>query len=113
MTAQIKPLKGQCLLQILPGDYKTGSGLHLPDIAMLAARGLKQFPAKARVIAVGPWKKTKQGFCVLPDFQPGQTVIVSHYLGTKLTRDLGENYRLCRVDDVLAVLTEPEKTLIY
>lgn len=74
----------------------------------MPGRGEKPQPRKGTVIAVGPWKKTKQGFAVLPDFKPGETVLLNEHAGTKLTRDLGENYRICRVDDVLCLLTNPE-----
>lgn len=70
----------------------------------------KARPRKGVVIAIGAWRKTKQGFAILPDFQPGDTVLVSEYLGTKMTRNIGEQYRLCRIDDVLAVLTENGET---
>ncbi len=104
-------MKGQVLLKILPANY-TGSGIELPDLATMEMNGTKRFPAKAEVIATGIWKTTKQGYHVLPDFMPGQTVIVSHYVGSKLTRNLGENLRLCRVDDILAVLTEPGQAIV-
>ena len=101
---EIKPLTGQVLLQVLPPESNTAGGLILPDIAQLTARGEKALPRKAVVMAIGPWKKTKQGFAVLPDIKLGDKVLVSEYLGTKLTRNIGENLRLCRIDDVLAVL---------
>lgn len=66
----------------------------------------KAWPRKGKVLAIGAWRTTKAGFAILPDFKPGDTVLVNEYLGTKLTRNIGETYRLCRVDDVLAVLTE-------
>lgn len=102
----IKPLRGQCLIRLLPPDNTTHGGLHLPDIATESGRGEKAFPRKGLVVAVGPWRQTKQGFHVLPDFQPGQRVLVSEYLGTKLTRSIGDQLRLCRIDDVLAVLDD-------
>lgn len=101
---EIKPLTGQVLLQVLPPEANTAGGLVLPDIAQAAARGEKAFPRKAVVMAIGPWRKTNQGFAVLPEIKLGDKVLVSEYLGTKLTRNIGENLRLCRVDDVLAVV---------
>jgi chaperonin GroES len=91
---------------LLPPDKATLSGLLLPDVAQDNPRGEKARPRKGLVIACGPWKTTKQGFSVLPDFRPGDTVLLSEYIGTKLTRAIGENLRLCRVNDVLAVLSE-------
>jgi len=100
----IKPLTGQVCIQLLPADEKTDGGLFLPDVAQDTPRGEKARPRKGLVICSGPWRKTKAGFCILPDFRPGDTVLVSEYLGTKLTRAIGENLRLCRVDDVLAIV---------
>src|SRR4029077_6373483 len=102
----LKPLKNQVLVSLLPPDTMTPGGLLLPEIAQNASRGEKAFPRKGVVIAVGAWRTTKQGFAILPDFKPGDTVLVNEYLGTKLTRNIGEQYRLCLVDDVLAVLSE-------
>lgn len=98
----VRPLTGQVLVRILPDEYE-GLIFHDPT---LAERGEKSPPRKAVVLAVGPWRKTKQGFSVLPDIHVGQRVLVSEYVGTKLTRNLGENLRLMRVEDVLAVYEE-------
>ena len=80
--------------------------MFLPDCAFDTPRGERAKPVEALVVNVGPWRKTKQGFAVLPDFKPGDRVLVGAYQGTKLTRDLGENLRLCNVGDVLAVIDE-------
>lgn len=101
---RIRPLRGQVLVRLLPHDLTTTGGLHLPDVAILAASGEKEFPRKAVVLAVGEWRKTKQGFHILPDFHIGQRVLVSEYDGTKLTRNIGEEFRLVKVDDVLAIV---------
>jgi chaperonin GroES len=105
----IRPLTGQALIRLLPPDEKTDGGLFLPDIAQDSPQGEKAKPRRGLVIAIGPWRTTKDGFAILPDFQPGDTVLLSEYLGTKLTRAIGESLRLCRVDDVLAVLTNGSK----
>lgn len=112
-TYKIRPLRGQVLVRLLPPEYNLAGGLVLPDyLPLFEERGDKKLPRKAIVIAVGQWRKTKQGFHILPDFHPGQRVLVSEYFGTKLTRNIGEEYRLCRIDDVLAIveteLTSPE-----
>ena len=101
----IRPLTGQALIQLLPPDEKTDGGLFVPEIVHDNPNGEKAKPRRGIVIAVGHWRQTKEGFAILPDFKPGETVLLSEYAGTKLTRAIGENLRLCRVDDVLAVLT--------
>lgn len=105
MEIKIKPLTGQVLVRLLPPDFWNPTGLLIPESAQVAPQGEKAYPRKAVVVEIGPWRKTKQGFAILPDFHPGQTVVVNEYLGTKLTRNIGEQYRLCRIDDVLASLT--------
>jgi len=105
-SLKFRPLKNQVLISLLPLDTMTRGGLHLPDIVQGAGPLEKAWPRKGYVVAIGAWRTTKQGFSILPDFKPGDMVLVNEYLGTKLTRNIGENYRLCRVDDVLAVLTE-------
>lgn len=99
----LRPLTGQVCVQLSPPDEKTNGGLFLPH-AVHRGPGEKADPRKGVVISVGPWRKTKKGFAILPDFKPGDTVLVNEYLATKLTRAIGENLRLCRVDDVLAVV---------
>lgn len=101
---QIRPLTGQVLIQVLPSETQTETGLHLPDVAQDAPKGEKQRPFKGLVLAIGPWRKTRQGFGVLPDFRIGQTVVCTPYRGTKLSRNIGERYQLVDANDVLAIV---------
>lgn len=107
MNLKIKPLTGQILVQVLPPDDRTDGGLIIPDIAQGDTPGEKQQPFRARVLAMGPWKKTKQGYGVLPDFGIGATVLCTPYAGTKLSRNIGERYQLVRFEDVLAQVDFP------
>lgn len=101
---KIRPLTGQVLVQALRPDDKTESGLFIPDIAQESVRGEKAKPFKALVLALGPWKKTKNGYGILPDFGIGHTVLCTPYAGQKLSRNIGERYQLVRSEDVLAVV---------
>ncbi len=103
---RIKPLTGQVLVELLPPDSKTETGLFIPDVAQNSPRGEKSKPFKAIVVEIGPWPKTKQGYAVLPPFGIGATVLCSAYSGTKLTRNVSERLLLVRSDDVLAVLEQ-------
>ena len=98
----IKPLRNQVLIRLLPPEYE---GLIFHDLEH-SERGAKLMGRKGVVVAVGKWRTTKQGLSILPDFHPGQRVWLNEYTATKLTRDIGENYRLCKIDDVLAVCEE-------
>lgn len=100
----IKPLTGQILVRALPPEDRTASGLLLPESAQVADRGEKARPFKAIVMAIGPWRRTKQGFGVLPEFGIGHCVLCTPYAGTKLNRNLGERLQLVRSEDVLALV---------
>lgn len=100
----IKPLRGQVLVRVIPPDLTTHTGLFIPDIAndVPHGSGRKQHPFKAVVVAMGPWKQTKNGYGILPDFGIGSTVICTPYAGQKLSRDIGERLQLVKSEDVLA-----------
>lgn len=101
----VKPLTDQVLVEVLPPDTMTHGGISLPEICWDGSPEKKP-PFKAVVLAIGPWRKTKQGFAVLPPFGVGAKVLCSAYRGTQLTRNIGERYRLVKSDDVLAVVDE-------
>lgn len=105
--SSIRPLTGQVLIEVLPPDDKTHGGLFLPDIAHDRIQGEKAKPCKGRVVAIGPWRKTKTGFAILPDFWIGALVVFTPYAGVKVGKHLGERHQLVRIDDVLAVLANP------
>ena len=100
----IRPLIGQVLVEVLPPEETTASGLFIPDVAQSSPRGEKARPFKAQVVAIGPWKRTKQGFAVLPEFTIGAQILCTPYAGTKLTRNIGERYQLVKITDVLALV---------
>lgn len=100
----IRPLTGQVLVQLTPTEQTTSGGLYLPDIAHDTPRGEKAKAFKGVVIAMGPWKQTRQGYGILPDFGIGHTVLCTPYRGTKIGRHLGERMQLVRSEDVLAVV---------
>lgn len=97
----LRPLRGQCLVEILP-DTATGP-IIIPETAEQRDNMGKLPPLRAFVRRLGPWPQKKGGRCVLPEFTPGDTVIVSQYAGQKL-KSLGDKFRLVKVDDVLAVV---------
>lgn len=101
----IRPLTGQVLIRLLPNPPASFGGIILPDVAFDRIEGEKLKPRRGLVIACGPWRKTRDGHAILPEVKPGDEVLVSEYRGTKLTRTIGETLRICRLDDVLALLT--------
>lgn len=103
---QIRPLKGQALVRLIPKDYQSAAGLILPDIAYERKPGEREQPVKAFVVAIGPWRTGRNGFAIIPEISVGQRVIVSVYRGTKVTKELGGHYMLVDVEDILACLQE-------
>jgi co-chaperonin GroES (HSP10) len=99
----ILPLPGQCLVEILPSADSIG-GIVIPKSVEIKDANGKLPCLRARVHRLGRWPQKKGGRCVLPEFSPGDKVIVSQYSGHKLKR-LDDRFRLVRIADVLAVLT--------
>jgi len=104
-TVRIRPLRCECLVRLLPQNYCPGE-IILPDVE---TKGEKAGASRALVVAIGQWKKTRQGLSILPDFMVGQVVIVSKYLGISL-REIKTDLKLVHVDDVLAVETHEIKS---
>lgn len=106
---RIKPLTGQVLVLLLPRDEKIGE-IFIPETANDGKAThddmyVKRLARKGIVQSIGPWKKTKDGKAILPDFRKGQTILLNDYVGQKLTHDVEDNLRLIKYDDVLGVLT--------
>lgn len=101
---RIRPLTGHVLVEVLPPDDKTTGGLWLPDIAHDPARGEKARAFKAVVVEMGPWKKTTNGYGILPRFGVGTRVLCSPYSGQPLSHNISDRLQLVRSDDVIAVL---------
>lgn len=101
---KVRPLTGQVLIEVLPPDAKTDGGLFIPDVAQTSPRGEKGRPFKARVLSVGPWRKTRKGLSVLPDVHAGNEVLVSFYGGQKLSYGTNEKLMLVKADDLLAIV---------
>jgi co-chaperonin GroES (HSP10) len=101
---RIRPLCGQILVELLPNDERSSGGIFIPSNAPDHERGEKSKPFRALVCEVGPWKKTRQGFALIPEIQVGQTVLATPYCGAKLSHSVSNRLLLIRQDDVLAVI---------
>lgn len=100
----ILPLPGQVLVEILPAESKSIGGITIPDGVEVMDKGGKLPPEKGKVVRLGRWPQKPNGKAVLPEFSPGDTVLVSRYSGQRL-KHLDDKFRLVQLDDVLAVLT--------
>ena len=97
----ILPLPGQVLVEILHRD-KIG-GILLPESVDIRNTNGKLPCVRGIVRKLGRWPQKPNGLAVLPEFSPGDTVLLSQYVGQKLHR-LGDKFRLVPLKDVLAIL---------
>lgn len=103
---QLRPLPQQIIVEALPPEDKTTGGLFLPDIAKEAPQGQKKRPFKARVVGISQaFRKTKNGFGILPEFGVGALVLCTPYSGQKILYGNQTLYSV-KETDVLAVLEE-------
>lgn len=91
----IKPLGDRVVVEAIPREETTASGIVLPDTA-------KEKPQEGKVTAVGngAWK---DGERVPLDVKVGDRVLFSKYAGTEIKYD-GKEYLIMRESDILAVI---------
>ncbi len=91
MALNIKPLADRVVVEPLPAETQTASGLYIPDSA-------QEKQQKGKVVAVGPGKKDEP-----LTVKPGDTVLYGKYSGSELKLD-GTDYMIMREDDILAIV---------
>jgi chaperonin GroES len=91
MALNIKPLADRVVIEPLPAETQTASGLYIPDSA-------QEKQKKGKVVAVGAGKKDHK-----MTVKNGDIVIYGKYGGTELRVD-GEDYMIMREDDILAIV---------
>lgn len=87
----VKPLADRVLIQPVPAEEVTMSGIIIPDSA-------KEKPLKGTVLAVGPGTKDET-----MELKVGDTVLYGKYAGTEVELD-NEKVLIMRQNDVLAVI---------
>ena len=87
----IKPLSDRVLVEPLPAEKTTASGLIIPDSA-------KEKQQKGTVIAVGAGLKDEP-----MTVKVGDTVLFGKYAGTELVVD-NTDYLIMRESDILAIV---------
>ena len=93
-----KPLNDHVLVQRLEQETISKGGIIIPDTA-------KEKPTKARIIAVGSGKLSKDGKRFKMSVKPGDIVLFGKYSGSEVKLN-GEDYMILREDDILAVVEE-------
>jgi chaperonin GroES len=87
----VKPLADRVLIQPIPAEEVTVSGIIIPDSA-------KEKPLKGTVLAVGPGTKDEA-----MELKAGDVVLYGKYAGTEVEVDK-EKVLIMRQSDVLAIL---------
>ncbi len=94
---KIKPLSDQVLIEALPEETKTASGIILPETA-------QEKPQQGKVVAVGPGRVTDDGKLVkVTDIKVGDVVLYKKWGGTEVKID-GKEYLLVAHNDILAIV---------
>ena len=91
MGINIKPLSDRVVVEPLPAEKQTASGLYIPDSA-------QEKQQKGKVAAVGSGKKDEK-----MTVKVGDTVLYGKYSGTELKLD-GTDYLIMREEDILAIV---------
>lgn len=91
MALNIKPLADRVLIEPLPAETKTASGIFIPDTA-------KEKPQRGTVVAVGNGTKDHKMSVTV-----GDVVLYGKYAGTDLKFE-GKDYLIMREEDILAIV---------
>mmetsp|Transcript_115837 Transcript_115837/g.368294 ORF Transcript_115837/g.368294 Transcript_115837/m.368294 type:complete len:102 (-) Transcript_115837:74-379(-) len=98
LVKRFVPLLDRVLIQKLKPEAKTASGILLPESAAKA-------PNFAKVMAVGPGARTKDGALLPMGVKVGDKVVVPEYGGMFFKMD-EEEYHVFRDEDIMGILNE-------
>ena len=93
---KLRPLGDRVVIEPIPREDMTKSGIVLPDTA-------KEKPQEGKVIAVGPGKTLDDGKREAIDVKTGDKVLYAKYAGTEFKLD-GEELLIVSQKDILAVV---------
>lgn len=93
----IKPISDHILIEPIPQEEKTKTGILLPDTAE------KEKPEQGKVIAVGQGRKTISGKIIPLEVKPGDKVLFTKY-GPNEIKIEDKEYLIAKEEDVLAIL---------
>ncbi len=91
MSLNIKPLSDRVVIEAMPAETTTASGLIIPDTA-------KEKPQKGIVVAVGNGKKDHT-----MTVKVGDTVLYGKYAGTELKYE-GKDYLIMKEEEIYAII---------
>ncbi|MCO5259338.1 MAG: co-chaperone GroES [Crocinitomicaceae bacterium] len=90
MTIAFKPLADRVLVEPMPAEEKTASGIFIPDTA-------KEKPLKGTVVAAGKGKPDEP-----MTVKVGEQVLYGQYSGTEIKLD-GKAYLIMRESDIYGI----------
>ena len=95
-ATKLRPLGDRVVIEPIPREEMTKSGIVLPDTA-------KEKPQEGKVIAVGPGKILDDGKREAIDVKTGDKVLYAKYAGTEFKID-GEELLIVSQKDILAIV---------
>ena len=95
-ATKLRPLGDRVVIEPIPREDMTKSGIVLPDTA-------KEKPQEGKVIAVGPGKTLDDGKREAIDVKTGDKVLYAKYAGTEFKLD-GEDLLIVAAKDILAIV---------
>ena len=93
---KIRPLHDRVLVKRVASEEKTKGGIIIPESG-------KEKPAEAKVVAVGPGSRDKDGGIIKMDVKKGDSILFAKYSGNEIKLD-GEEHLILREDEILAVV---------
>ncbi len=94
----LKPLSNHLFLEPLEEEKKTKGGIVLPENVE------KEKPTKAKVLAVGPGKRSEDGKVQPMSVKVGDIVLFKKYGPDEIEMD-GKKYLVGDEDDILAIVS--------
>jgi len=92
----LKPLKDRVLVEPLPAEEMTKSGIVLPESA-------KEKPAEGKIVALGTGITTKEGKKISFEVKVGDKVLYGKYAGDEI-KIKGIEYKILKEDEILGIL---------
>jgi chaperonin GroES len=97
-AAQLRPLGDRVVIQPMPREEMTKSGIVIPDT-------VKEKPQEGSILAVGPGRILDDGKRESIDVKKGDKVLYAKYAGTEFKID-DEDLLIVSQKDILAVLED-------
>ena len=95
-ATKLRPLGDRVVIEPIPREDMTKSGIVLPDTA-------KEKPQEGKVLAVGPGAFDTDGKRIAIDVTTGDKVLYAKYAGTEFKLD-GEDLLIVAAKDILAIV---------